>query len=45
VEHPTNTAAGTYGAKIDMFASAWASLYQWNDSAAQLVVTRPEQRH
>jgi endoglucanase len=38
---PANAAVGTYGVKIGVFAPAWATLYQWNDSAAQVIVTRP----
>jgi endoglucanase len=38
---PGNAAPGTYVVKIGVFAPGWASLYQWNDSAAQIVIAKP----
>src|ERR687885_2227160 len=38
---PANALPGTYTVKIGVFAPGWASLYQWNDAAAQLQVVTP----
>jgi hypothetical protein len=35
---PSTAATGTYSVKVGVFAPGWASVYTWNDNAAQVTV-------
>lgn len=38
---PVSVTSGTYTAKVGIFAPNWATLYVWNDKAAEISVTNP----